>query len=46
VAVLAILEQPDDAIARHPVAFDSRKLTQPKRSYPAPAGAAGGGACA
>ena len=30
----AILEQPDDAGAFHPVAFESRKLTQPKRSYP------------
>ena len=33
-AMLAILEQPDDAGAFHPVAFDSRKLTQPERSYP------------
>ena len=30
----AILEQPDDAGAFHPVAFESRKLTQPERSYP------------
>ena len=30
----AILEQPDDACAFHPVAFESRKLTQPERSYP------------
>jgi hypothetical protein len=33
-AVSAILEQPDDAGAFHPVAFESRKLTQPERSYP------------
>ena len=30
----AILEQPDDAGVFHPVAFQSRKLTQPERSYP------------
>ena len=29
-----ILEQADDAGAFHPVAFKSRKLTQPERSYP------------
>jgi hypothetical protein len=28
-AVSAILEQPDDTGAYHPVAFESRKLTQP-----------------
>ncbi len=28
------LEQPDDAGAFHPVAFESRKLTLPERSYP------------
>ena len=33
-AVSAILEQPNDAGAFHPVAFESRKLTQPERSYP------------
>jgi len=33
-AVSAILEQPDDAGAFHPVAFESRKLTQPERAYP------------
>ena len=33
-AVSAILEQPDDAGAFHPVAFESRKLTAPERSYP------------
>jgi transposase InsO family protein len=33
-AVSAILEQPDDAGAFHPVAFESRKLTLPERSYP------------
>ena len=33
-AVSAILEQPADAGAFHPVAFESRKLTQPGRSYP------------
>ena len=33
-AVSAILEQPDDAGAFHPVAFESRKLTPPERSYP------------
>ena len=33
-AVSAILEQPDDAGAFHPVTFESRKLTQPERSYP------------
>ena len=33
-AVLAILEKPDDAGAFHPVAFESRKLTQPERFYP------------
>ena len=33
-AVSAILEQPDDAGAFHPVAFESRKLTQPERLYP------------
>ena len=33
-AVSAILEQPDDAGVFHPVAFQSRKLTQPERSYP------------
>jgi hypothetical protein len=33
-AVSAILEQPDDAGAFHPVAFESRKSTRPKRSYP------------
>ena len=33
-AVSAILEQPDDTGAFHPVAFESRKLTQPERSYP------------
>jgi len=33
-ALSAILEQPDDAGAFHPVAFESRKLTQPERSYP------------
>ena len=33
-AVSAILEQPDDAGAFHPAAFESRKLTQPERSYP------------
>ena len=27
----AILEQPDDAGAFHPVAVESRKLTQPER---------------
>ena len=30
----AILEQPDYSGAFHPVAFESRKLTQPERSYP------------
>ena len=33
-AVSAILEQPDDAGEFHPVAFESRKLTSPERSYP------------
>jgi hypothetical protein len=33
-AVSAILEQPDDAGAWHPVAFESRKLTLPERRYP------------
>ena len=33
-AVSAILEHPDDAGAFHSVAFESRKLTQPERSYP------------
>ena len=33
-AVSAIPEQPDDAGAFHPVAFEPRKLTQPERSYP------------
>ena len=33
-AVAAILEQPDDAGVFHPVAFESRKLTLPERSYP------------
>ena len=33
-AVSATMEQPDDAGAFHPVAFESRKLTQPERSYP------------
>ena len=33
-AVSAILEQPDDTGAFHPVAFESRKLTQPERVYP------------
>ena len=33
-AVSAILEQPDDAGVFHPVAFESRKLTQPERQYP------------
>ena len=33
-AVSAILEQPDDAGAFHPVAFESRKLTAPERTYP------------
>jgi hypothetical protein len=33
-AVSAILEQPDDAGAFHPVVFESRKLTQPERAYP------------
>ena len=33
-AVSSILEQPDDAGAFHPVAFESRKLTLPERSYP------------
>ncbi len=28
----AILEQPDDAGAFHPVAFESHKLTQPERA--------------
>ena len=32
--VSAILEQPDDAGVFHPVAFESRKLTQPERQYP------------
>jgi hypothetical protein len=29
--VSAILDQPDDNGAFHPVAFESRKLTQPER---------------
>ena len=33
-AVSAILEQPDDAGAWHPVAYESRKLTAPERAYP------------
>jgi len=33
-AVSAILEQPDYAGVFHPVAFESRKLTLPERSYP------------
>ena len=33
-AVSAILEQRDDAGAFHPVAFESRKPTQPERSHP------------
>ena len=33
-AVSAILEQPDDADAWHPVAYESRKLTAPERAYP------------
>ena len=33
-AVSAILEQPDDLGAFHPVAFESRKLTAPERTYP------------
>ena len=33
-AMSAILEQPDDAGVFHPVAFESRKLTQPERKYP------------
>jgi hypothetical protein len=33
-AVSAILEQPDDAGAFYPIAFESRKLTQPERLYP------------
>ena len=33
-AVSAILEQPDNAGEFHPVAFESRKLTSPERSYP------------
>ena len=33
-AVSAILEQPDDAGAWHPVAFESRKVTLPERRYP------------
>ncbi len=33
-AVSAILEQPDDSGAFHLLAFVSRKLTQPERSYP------------
>ena len=33
-AVSAILEQPGDAGAFHPVAFESRKLTLPERQYP------------
>jgi hypothetical protein len=33
-AVSAILEQPDDTGVFHPVAFESRKLTLPERSYP------------
>ena len=32
-AVSAILEQSDDAGAWHPVAYESRKLTAPKRAY-------------
>ena len=32
-AVSAILEQPDDAGEFYPVAFESRKLTSPERSY-------------
>ena len=33
-AVSAILEQPDDTGAYHPIAFESRKLTPPERLYP------------
>ena len=33
-AVSAILEQPDDAGAWHPVAYESRKLIAPERAYP------------
>ena len=33
-AVSAILEQPDDTGAYHPLAFESRKLTPPERLYP------------
>ena len=35
-AASAILEQPDDAGALHPVAFESRKPAPPERSYPPP----------
>jgi hypothetical protein len=35
VAVAAILTQPDDEGHRHPVAYESRKLTWAERNYPA-----------
>ncbi len=35
VAVAAILTQPDDAGRKHPVAYESRKLTAAERNYPA-----------
>ena len=34
VSAIRVLEHPDDAGAFHSVAFESRKLTQPERSYP------------
>ena len=34
-AVSAILEQPDDTGAYHPIAFESRKLIPPEWMYPA-----------
>ena len=32
--VSAILKQPDDAGVFHPITFEARKLTQPKRQFP------------